>query len=371
MESFGKNPNIGSSLCKEVIKGLAFLLDNCMYKQDLLETVFCTDRPASYNLEDDKKSSLLEIYGRIPNITENGNPLVKILVGYINRNFLFKNDILTPIHLGAEVANEESIWGTIDEEELKWLRDNCIVDNDFEGNISKHNRRIGFLTGTYWAWKNYEKLGNPEYFGFFGYRKLFEPSFLENLHKYDMILPAPYKMPWGNDVKEQYLKMHNYKVFDKAMDILNRLYPEEKALIEEYFTSTCGYYHEIYILKKDLFFEFCEWMFPVLFEVLAIDELEFKLTSQEKQRLIKIRKQHHLSCYSDEESFDKYQKRDLAYMIERITGYYLFKLTQTRETLKYLEMPIILIDNLRGEDFLNKLRKNVKKDLSIKEMACK
>ena len=61
--------------------------------------------------------------------------------------------------------------GVISDEDIKWLHENCIGDDDFEGNISSVNRRVGLFTGTYWAYKNYEKLGNPVFLGSFGYRK--------------------------------------------------------------------------------------------------------------------------------------------------------------------------------------------------------
>ena len=119
-------------------------------------------------------------------------PLVKIFVSYIKPSFLFKSEILTPIHLGRAVEKDNSKDGKITDEDIKWLHENCIGDDDFEGNISHVNRRVGFLTGTYWAWKNYEKLGNPKYFGSFGYRRLLNPICLENLKEFDIILPPKY-----------------------------------------------------------------------------------------------------------------------------------------------------------------------------------
>ena len=74
--------------------------------------------------------------------------------------------------------------------------------DDTGSNISIKNPNFCELTGLYWAWKNYEKLGNPEYFGSFGYRRLLNPDFLENLHKYDIILPKPRNL-YPETIKEQ------------------------------------------------------------------------------------------------------------------------------------------------------------------------
>ena len=102
-------------------------------------------------MEDNEK--VLDLYKKYDNLSSK----IRILVGYIKPSFLFKTQILTPIHLGKSIANMESKDGKITEMDFEWLNQNCISDNDFESNISHHNRRIGFLTGTYWAWKNYHK----------------------------------------------------------------------------------------------------------------------------------------------------------------------------------------------------------------------
>ena len=56
---------------------------------------------------------------------------IKILVNYIKPSFLFKTNILTPIHLGRSIAKDPSKDGTITQDDLKWLYDNCIGDDDF------------------------------------------------------------------------------------------------------------------------------------------------------------------------------------------------------------------------------------------------
>lgn len=97
---------------------------------------------------------------------------VKILIGYHKPSVLFKSDILTPIHLGRALATEVSKDGKMTEEEYQWMLDNMIGD-DTGDNISLKNRHYNEMTGIYWAWKNYDKLGNPDYIGFMHYRRLF------------------------------------------------------------------------------------------------------------------------------------------------------------------------------------------------------
>ena len=116
---------------------------------------------------------------------------IKILVSYIKPSFLFKSNILTPIHLGKTVERDSSKDGAQSQSDIEWLHQNCEFNDDFEGGISQYNRRVGFLTGTYWAWKNYEKLGNPDYFGSFGYRRLLNPDFLDDIGGGNMMLFCP------------------------------------------------------------------------------------------------------------------------------------------------------------------------------------
>ena len=103
---------------------------------------------------------------------ENQNPSIKILVGYHKPAELLKDDILTPIHLGRALATEASKDGNISKDDYKWMCENMIGD-DTGDNISYLNRYLNELTGIYWAWKNYDKLGNPDYIGYVHYRRLF------------------------------------------------------------------------------------------------------------------------------------------------------------------------------------------------------
>lgn len=99
-------------------------------------------------------------------------PTVKILVGYHRPAVLLKDEVLTPIHLGRALATEASKDGSMSKEDYQWMLDNMIGDDTGE-NISEENRKYCELTALYWAWKNYDKLGNPDYVGFMQYRRHF------------------------------------------------------------------------------------------------------------------------------------------------------------------------------------------------------
>ncbi len=241
-------------------------------------------------------------------------PQVKILVSYIKPSFLFKTEILTPIHLGCAVEKEISKDGAISEEDILWLHNNCISDDDFKDSISLVNRRVGFLTGTYWAWKNYDKLGNPEYFGSFGYRRLLNPEFLQKLQDFDLILPKQRNLNLET-IKEQFIRYHGEEIYQNMINVFETVYPQEKSDLQDYLSRKKGYFDEIYIMKKNIFFDFCSWIFPLLFEFLKLPEVK-----------------------------NGKEIRDVAFIMERLTGYYCYKLAQIK--LNYLEEDVIVTEKM-------------------------
>lgn len=284
----------------------------------------------------DLKQDILNGYSNI----NKENTLIKIFVSYIKPSFLFKTDVLIPIHLGRAVACEASKDGKITEENLKWLYENCIGDNDFEDNISSVNRRIGFLTGTYHAWKNYESLGNPKYFGSFGYRRLLKPVFFDRLEQVDFICPA--KRSFNYTLKKQFIAAHGEALFNAMIESLNTNFPEDSDLFNEYLEQKSGYFFEIYIMKKELFFPFCEWIFKLLFSMLETytHNIELHSTVKFDDLLVKFLETDTRTLTNKVTPKSKgAEVRDIAFIMERLTGFYLYKLTKNNK-LKYLEIPV-------------------------------
>ena len=263
-------------------------------------------------------------------------PLIKILVSYIKPSFLFKSDILIPIHLGRAVAQEKCKDGIISDEDYQWLIENCIGDSDFEGNISEVNRRVGFLTGTYWAWKNYEKLGNPKFFGSFGYRRLLNPDFLENLEDFDLILPK-LKSLNPETIKEQFIRYHGSDIYQNMICVFEKVHPTEMQNLNDYLEGNVGYFDEIYVMKKSIFFDFCSWIFPLLFEFLKLPEIK-----------------------------NGAETRDIAFIMERLTGYYCYQLIQN-PLITYCNVNICITEHLIvnkkaiNADLFKKLKEKVRK----------
>ncbi|WP_273213749.1 DUF4422 domain-containing protein [Helicobacter rodentium] len=244
------------------------------------------------------------------------NPKVKILISYHKPSVLFQDEVLTPIHLGRALNHQAHKDGKVSDEDFTWLHKNMIGDDTGE-NISHLNRYFNEMTGVYWAWKNYDKLGNPDYIGFMSYRcffylKIKEASFsspnamsyrcfnqnsknellpyynfdnfsefywnnndtqeiLNLIKQYDYITNLP-TISKKESVEEQYKNTYSISVGHIAEDIeilkniITQNFPQYKQKFEEYLTGNENYFSNMFIMKKELFFEYCEFIFPILFK---------------------------------------------------------------------------------------------------------
>ncbi len=227
-------------------------------------------------------------------------PSVKILVGYHKPAVLFKNEVLVPIHLGRALATQASKDGAMSEKEYQWMLDNMIGD-DTGDNISHLNRRFCELTAFYWAWKNYDKLGNPDYIGFMHYRRhlIFNSAFpyhinhndhyvrIEQINKqyitdiglqetkirdivknYDAIfsmpVPTDYTVSeeWGHMIRDCYVQWSDWQLM---LDTINKESPEFTAAARDYIHTKRHYSCNVFIMKKDMFFSYCQWLFKICF----------------------------------------------------------------------------------------------------------
>ncbi len=251
---------------------------------------------------------------------------------------MIKNEIFTPIHLGRDLATQASKDGEMSQEDFNWMCENMIGDNTGE-NISYLNRYFCELTGIYWAWKNYDKLGNPDYIGFAHYRRLLfndkEYSMNKNMqfpfsdlcHVEDYIsfdnsalerlqVLAPYsenvKDRGYKNLKDQFANSpeHNIEDLELAIVYIENNYPKMKNLIRQYFNGTSGYFYNMFVLTKKNFMDYCDFIFEIGMQL-------YKFTKKD---------------------------RSIAYVLERITGFYLYYLKYKNEVV-FKEFPVAYIQN--------------------------
>lgn len=144
--------------------------------------------------------------------------------------------------------------------------------NDNVGdNISEKNPYWSEFTALYWGWKN---LKDVEYAGLCHYRRYFGIDITEdNIDKlmegYDMItINQTFKMYSKNSRPEKLMKMTSYEDYYLYLDSLLSIYPQYKQKIIDYFyNSRLSVPFTMFIAKKELYDEFCAFVFPVLFDL--------------------------------------------------------------------------------------------------------
>ena len=89
----------------------------------------------------------------------------KILTIYHRSGQIPSDSIYQPIFVGSAISRSTSKDGKIPEEELTSFLSSVLRDDEGPDNLSELNRSINEMSGIYWAWKNYERLGNPDFIG--------------------------------------------------------------------------------------------------------------------------------------------------------------------------------------------------------------
>lgn len=165
--------------------------------------------------------------------------------------------------------------------------DGFLHDNSGE-HISEKNKTYCELTGQYWAWKNEQ----ADYYGFYHYRRYFsfkqekypyviyqypdaatmdfmrcEPGFMEAfITRYDIIVPVAEDMhetAWQNYSRAPQHYMEDLKL---AARIVKKQHPDYADAVDTYLGGTKLYLKNMYIMKHDLFYQYCSWLFPILEE---------------------------------------------------------------------------------------------------------
>ncbi len=233
------------------------------------------------------------------------NKKIKILVAYHKPATLLKSEIFVPIHVGRDVALEKSKDGVLSDKDKKWLENNLIGDNTGE-NISKLNRYFNEMSAIYWAWKNQNQLSYPDFIGLMHYRrhfdfsesnhnkktwlpnstcykfkkidkkylKLLDKQYIETLtDKYDIICSKEYDAknldPTIRNCKERFVKAASSNAiwYEKMEQAITELHPEYIDEMKDLQNSASHYLCNMFVMKKDLFEEYCEFTFDVLFKV--------------------------------------------------------------------------------------------------------
>ena len=172
-----------------------------------------------------------------------------------------------PVHVGAE-GKKDSDGKDLD---LGYVKDNT------GDNISLKNPSFCELTGLYWAWKNVDS----DYIGLAHYRRHFSLSKkskdpFDNILTYDELAPllskyrvfVPKKRKYYIEtLYSHYAHTHYAEHLDVTKEIIAEKYPEYTDSCNKVYNQTYGYMFNMMIMRKNLFQNYCEWLFNILFEL--------------------------------------------------------------------------------------------------------
>lgn len=185
---------------------------------------------------------------------------IKIIVAAHKPYWMPDDPVYFPLHVGA--AGEAGIG----------------YQRDDEGeNISEKNTHYCELTGLYWAWKHLD----ADYLGLVHYRRHFSNGKLwgdkksrviggaaleKELASYDVLLPHP-RHYWIETNYSQYAHAHHAIDLDTTMQILREKYPDCLKAWDSVMKKTTGHRFNMFVMKKELFDQYCTWLFDILFEL--------------------------------------------------------------------------------------------------------
>lgn len=203
---------------------------------------------------------------------------IKILIASHKKYDYPDGNIYYPIQVGAEGAVEKL---------------NILSDNEGES-ISDRNFSYCELTALYWAWKN-DFFGDAEYCGLVHYRRYFsgaknftgskilsEHQISRYMAKYDIILPK-YCYFYTKNIESNYSECHYEKDLQLALKVLVTNFPDYLDVIENFKKQKKMHAFNMFIMRKELFNEYCEWLFFILFKL--EDQIDISSYSQNQARV--------------------------------------------------------------------------------------
>lgn len=211
--------------------------------QDKLEDHKSQEIPEKYEEQEELEDKKELIHNKKCNIF-----IIRSVYDKTSANGLKANQTYVEIQVGAALTNERI----------------CELVDTNGDNISKYNSQFCELTGLYWMWKNTHQY----YVGLEHYRRHFIlPDNWEKLleeNNIDVILPTPLYIDGG--IGANYRMRHVEEDWWLLMNYIRENSPEEYEDMYEFFENTYTYSPcNMFIMKKSVLDEYCQWLFPILF----------------------------------------------------------------------------------------------------------
>lgn len=169
----------------------------------------------------------------------------KIIVTTHKEYPIMDNDKYLPVFVGAEISDL-----------------NLPYQRDDEGeNISNKNQYYSELTGLYWAYKNLK----ADYIGLCHYHRYFDLNNI-TIDDYQIILPKK-RNYFIETIYNQYRHAHGSEGLDAARTIIDNDHHEYLEHFDKHMSETSGHNCNMFIMKYDIFVNYCNFLFDILFKI--------------------------------------------------------------------------------------------------------
>lgn len=144
-------------------------------------------------------------------------------------------------------------------------------------NISAKNGTFNELTAIYWAWKNLgaDAIGLDHYRRYMSLSKkkdidaaLNIEQVTELLNNHDIILPRKRNYVIQSNY-DHYIHAHHKEPLDVTEQIIQDMYPEYLSSYQKVMQRRSAHMFNMFLMKRNRFNEYCDWMFGILFELEA------------------------------------------------------------------------------------------------------
>ena len=172
----------------------------------------------------------------------------------------FQNNITNPVY--SIVVDDKS--------KLKNNYSNLNIIYADKGKLYNLSRAYSEMAKIYYIYQLYKNgTINSKYIGFNHYRRYFSfkdniPNIEDIFYNYEVILNKPMILLKG--MKNNYCRNHICKKYDEILDIIKDIRPEYYDIALNTKSLKSFYCCNLFIMKKEDFYNYCEFMFDILFE---------------------------------------------------------------------------------------------------------
>ena len=192
---------------------------------------------------------------------------IKVLVDAHKKYWMPSDEMYLPLHVGHAIAKQEI----------------GFQGDDSGENISAKNANYCELTGIYWAWKNLD----ADYIGLVHYRRYIsnknsklaamlcqdkQRAILTSKKAQDVLEHADVIVPTRRNyyietLYSHYEHTHDHRHLDITGEIIQLICPEYYETYKRMLQRKSGHMFNMFIMKKELYHAYCEWLFAILGQV--------------------------------------------------------------------------------------------------------